>query len=59
MTPAFVAYQQQVLANVQAMAKELTARGHHIVTGGSDVHLLLMFVIACVVPQFHYFTLYY
>ena len=42
-SPEFREYQQQVLANCQAMAKALQAKGHVIVSGGaldsSDIEL--------------------
>lgn len=41
-TPEFVAYQKQVLANSQAMASELLARGFQLVSGGTDNHLVLL-----------------
>lgn len=41
-TPAFKQYQQQVLANSKHLAAELIKRGYHVVTGGTDVHLLLI-----------------
>lgn len=40
--PAFVAYQQVVIANAQALAQELQALGFRLVSGGTDNHLLLM-----------------
>jgi glycine hydroxymethyltransferase len=40
--PAFRAYQQAVVRNAQALAAELAARGRRIVSGGTDVHLLLV-----------------
>ncbi|TPW36133.1 serine hydroxymethyltransferase [Oecophyllibacter saccharovorans] len=40
--PDFRNYQQQVLANAQALADELTRRGFDIVTGGTDSHLVLV-----------------
>jgi len=42
LSEAFNAYQQQILANCQAMLAELQARGYRIVTGGSDNHLFLV-----------------
>jgi glycine hydroxymethyltransferase len=42
MTPEFVAYQQQVVRNAQALARRLQERGHRIVSGGTDNHLLLL-----------------
>ncbi len=40
--PGFVAYQQQVLANAQALAATLAAEGLRIVSGGTDNHLMLV-----------------
>jgi len=43
--PEFVAYQKLVIANAQAMAATLVARGHKIVSGGTDNHLFLVDLI--------------
>jgi len=40
--PAFKVYAQQVVDNAQALAAALGARGYHIVSGGTDNHLLLV-----------------
>jgi glycine hydroxymethyltransferase len=40
--PGFKEYQQQVLANARAMCARLSARGHRIVSGGTDNHLFLL-----------------
>ena len=40
--PGFVAYQQQVLDNAQALAAALQAEGLRIVSGGTDNHLMLV-----------------
>lgn len=40
--PDFVAYQQRVLDNAQALAKTLQAEGLRIVSGGTDNHLMLV-----------------
>lgn len=40
-TPEFADYIQQVIKNSQAMAAELIALGHKVVTDGTDNHLLL------------------
>jgi glycine hydroxymethyltransferase len=40
--PDFRGYQERVLANAQAMAATLTARGYRIVSGGTDNHLFLL-----------------
>jgi glycine hydroxymethyltransferase len=39
---AFKAYQAQVVANAAALAETLTKRGHALVSGGTDNHLLLL-----------------
>jgi len=41
-TPEFKDYCKQVKANAKALAEELTKRGHALVTGGTDNHLLLL-----------------
>ena len=46
MTPEFVAYQKQVIANAQALAASLEQEGFRIVSGGTDTHLLLVDVFA-------------
>lgn len=45
MDPSFVDYQRQVIANAQAMAATFVARGHKIVSGGTDNHLMLLDLI--------------
>src|SRR5205807_711881 len=40
--PSFKKYQQQVLLNARALARELAARGFRIVTGGTDCHMFLV-----------------
>jgi glycine hydroxymethyltransferase len=40
--PSFKIYCAQVIANAQALAAALAARGYHIVSGGTDTHLLLV-----------------
>jgi glycine hydroxymethyltransferase len=40
--PEFRGYQERVLANAQAMAATLSARGYRIVSGGTDNHLFLL-----------------
>ncbi len=42
LSPGFGAYQRQVVANARAMAAALQARGHRIVSGGTDNHLFLL-----------------
>ena len=46
MTPEFVEYQRQVLANAQALAAGMTEAGFRVVSGGTDTHLLLVDVFA-------------
>jgi glycine hydroxymethyltransferase len=46
MTPEFVDYQQQVLANARALAAGLAAEGFRVVSGGTDTHLMLIDVFA-------------
>jgi len=45
MEPSFVAYQEQVVANAQVMAATFIERGHRIVSGGTDNHLMLLDLI--------------
>jgi glycine hydroxymethyltransferase len=40
--PSFRAYAQQIVANAQALAAGLSARGYTLVSGGTDNHLILM-----------------
>lgn len=42
MTPTFVEYQKQVVANAKTMAEELSKLGLRIVSGGTDTHLMLV-----------------
>ena len=42
MTPAFKKYAQQTVKNATAMAAELQKLGWHIISGGTDSHLILM-----------------
>lgn len=44
--PEFKAYQQQTMNNARTMAEVLIDRGHNIVSGGTDNHLLLVDLIA-------------
>ena len=41
-TPAFKTYSKQVIKNAQALANELQKLGWHIISGGTDSHLILM-----------------
>ncbi|MGQ9475987.1 MAG: serine hydroxymethyltransferase [Actinomycetota bacterium] len=40
--PEFAAYQRQVVSNARKLAEALAERGLHIVSGGTDTHLLLV-----------------
>lgn len=40
--PEFRLYAQQIVANARALAEALLARGHALVSGGTDNHLLLV-----------------
>jgi len=42
LTPDWRAYQRQVVANAAALAHALARRGHRLVTGGTDTHLMLV-----------------
>jgi glycine hydroxymethyltransferase len=46
MTPEFVAYQKQVIANAQTMASGLASEGFRVISGGTDSHLVLVDVFA-------------
>lgn len=39
---SFISYQEQVLANAAALAAALTRLGYHLVTGGTDTHMVLL-----------------
>lgn len=41
-SPAFVQYAEQILANARALADQLMSRGFHVVTGGTDNHIVLV-----------------
>jgi glycine hydroxymethyltransferase len=41
-SPAFKAYQRQILANAKTLAKGLLSRGFQLVSGGTDNHLMLL-----------------
>ena len=45
MSPAFKAYQQQVLDNARVMADGFISRGFDVVSGGTDDHLFLLSLI--------------
>ncbi|MCL1926900.1 MAG: serine hydroxymethyltransferase [Syntrophorhabdaceae bacterium] len=42
MAPSFKEYQGQILRNAQAMSKTLLERGFRLVSGGTDIHLMLL-----------------
>ena len=42
MQPEYHDYQKQVIANAQAMCKAFLDRGYHVVSGGTDNHLMLI-----------------
>ncbi|MEM8867743.1 MAG: serine hydroxymethyltransferase [Verrucomicrobiota bacterium] len=39
---SFKDYQKQVAANARALASALTSKGHHIISGGTDNHLMMI-----------------
>ncbi|WAR04358.1 GLYM-like protein [Mya arenaria] len=41
-SPEFKEYQLQVVANAKLMAEELVKKGYHVISGGTDNHLILM-----------------
>ncbi|MDD5318719.1 MAG: serine hydroxymethyltransferase [Candidatus Pacebacteria bacterium] len=41
-TPAFRAYAKQVMKNASVLAKELARLGWHVISGGTDSHLVLV-----------------
>lgn len=42
LSPSFKGYQQQVVKNARALAETLTKAGMHLVSGGTDNHLMLI-----------------
>jgi glycine hydroxymethyltransferase len=42
MSPEFKDYQLQTMANAKAMSRALMAKGYHVVSGGTDNHLVLV-----------------
>ncbi|HXG38480.1 MAG TPA: serine hydroxymethyltransferase [Bacteroidota bacterium] len=40
--PEFKTYSQQVIKNAKALAAALVARGYHVISGGTDNHLMLV-----------------
>jgi glycine hydroxymethyltransferase len=48
--PAFREYAAQIVKNARAIADELMARGYHVVSGGTDNHLILVDLTSKNVP---------
>jgi glycine hydroxymethyltransferase len=46
MQPEFRQYQQQIAANAKALAETLTQEGFHVVSNGTDTHLMLVDVFS-------------
>src|ERR1700727_3569982 len=44
--PSFTAYATQIVDNARALADGLLGRGAHLITGGTDNHLILIDVVA-------------
>ncbi|HTI89708.1 MAG TPA: serine hydroxymethyltransferase [Puia sp.] len=42
LSDGFTAYAKQIISNAQSMAKTFSEKGYHIVSGGTDNHLLLI-----------------
>lgn len=42
MKPEFKEYQHQIVKNARALAQELVNYGYHVVSGGTDTHLMLV-----------------
>ena len=40
--PSFKEYQESVISNADSLAKALASRGYHLVSGGTDNHLMLL-----------------
>lgn len=40
--PEFIDYQKQVIKNARVLAAALSERGYHVVSGGTDTHLMLI-----------------
>ena len=40
--PSFIEYQKQVIKNAQALAGEMVKLGYHVISGGTDNHLMLI-----------------
>lgn len=41
-TPEFVAYAKQIVTNAKRLSDGLQAKGYKVVTGGTEVHMLLV-----------------
>ncbi|MBI4443787.1 MAG: serine hydroxymethyltransferase [Acidobacteria bacterium] len=46
MQPEFRAYQQQVASNARTLAQTMVGEGYHVVSGGTDTHLMLVDVFS-------------
>jgi glycine hydroxymethyltransferase len=46
MKPEFAAYQKQVAANAKTLAAKLIEEGFHVISGGTDTHLMLVDVFS-------------
>ncbi|MGI6393035.1 MAG: serine hydroxymethyltransferase [Candidatus Izemoplasmatales bacterium] len=46
MSDDFVLYQKQVIKNAKALAEKFVDLGYHVVSGGTDTHLLLLDVLS-------------
>jgi glycine hydroxymethyltransferase len=46
LTPEFIAYSKQVIANAQALAAGLQEAGCRVVSGGTDTHLMMVDIFA-------------
>ncbi|HWP85853.1 MAG TPA: serine hydroxymethyltransferase [Terriglobia bacterium] len=46
MQPEFQQYQRQVAANAKALARKMMAEGFHVVSGGTDTHLMVVDVFS-------------
>jgi glycine hydroxymethyltransferase len=42
MEPSFKEYQRQIVKNARTLAGEMANRGYHVVSGGTDTHLMLI-----------------
>jgi glycine hydroxymethyltransferase len=45
MKPSFKEYQRQIVKNAQVLAAGMADRGYHVVSGGTDTHLMLISLI--------------